>query len=299
MKKIILFAILIPLMCNAQTPLWQGKGRIVIGCDGNEHDNDDWAATPLSLALLASQGLQDKLAVYMYSDHVWGSNRERAFVNGLNAYEQMVQSALGGQKWFGFKKTHFICAVDDPKMAYDAIRNEINKSSAGNPLFIIEAGPMQMVGEAISKAEKSKLKYVTLISHSEWNNEHANKPYDWEHHSGWDTLWTFRQIMEQFSAPEKGGLTCVKILDQNGGSDYLGIRTNKSEFDWLKTSALKDKAPYYQRGSWDWLSSRLYSYIDCRGGELFDASDAGMVVYVLTGVEKTNPDMVRRLMEKN
>ena len=293
-KTVILLAMLIPLMSFAQTPLWQGKGHIVISCDGNEHDNDDWSATPLSLALLASQGLQDKLALYVYSDHIWGSNQEREPVNGLNPYEQMVQSALGGQNWFGFRKTNFICAVDDPETAYNAIRDEINKSSASQPLFLIEAGPMQMMGEAINRADKSKLKYVTLISHSPWNNNHANEPYDWEHHSG----WTFDQIKEQFCAPEKGGLKCVQIQNQNGGPDYTGIKANHSEFDWLKTSKYKDKAPYYQRGSWDWLYSKLYLYIDCRGGDIFDASDAGMVVYLLTGVEKTDPDLVRQLMEK-
>jgi len=295
MKKVtILFAILIPFMCFAQTPLWQNKGRIVISCDGNEHDNDDWSATPLSLALLASQGLQDKLALYVYSDHVWGSNYEREPVNKLNAYEQMIQSALGGQKWFNFNKTEFICAVDNPDIAYNAIRDEINKSSETNPLFLIEAGPMQMVGEAINRADKSKLKYVTLISHSPWNDNHANEPYVWEHHSG----WTFDQIKEQFSAPEKGGLNCVRILNQNGGSDYTGIKANLREFDWIRTSKYKDKAPYFQRGSWDWLYSRMYLYIMCRGGDVFDASDAGMVVYLLTGVEKTSPDLARQLMER-
>jgi len=279
---------------NAQTPLWQGKGRIIISCDGNEHDNDDWSATPLSLALLASQGLQDKLSIYVYSDHVWGSDYERQPVNGLNASEQMIQSALGGQKWFGFNSTKFICAVENPDTAYNAIRDEINKSSQSNPLFLIEAGPMQMAGEAINRADKSKLKYVTLISHSKWNDEHSDKPYNWEHHSG----WTFDKIKEQFSAPEKGGLKCVHILDQNGGSDYIGIRVNFKEFDWIKTSKYKDKAPYYQRGSWDWLYARLQVYIECRGGDIFDASDAGMVAFLLTGVEKTSPGLIRQLMER-
>ena len=296
MKKtlIFLFVVFTSLISNAQTSLWQGKGRIVISCDGNEHDNDDWSATPLSLALLASQELQNKLALYVYSDHVWSSNHERGDVNGLNAYEQMEQSALGGQKWFDFNKTKFICGVDNPDAAYNAIRDEINKSSANNPLFLIEAGPMQMVGEGINRANKNKLKYVTLISHSKWNDEHSNKPAEWEHHSG----WTLDKIKEQFCAPEKGGLKVIHILDQNGGPCYAGIRVDKSEFDWMKTSEYKDKAPYYQRGSWDWLYSRLYLCIVCRGGEIFDASDAGMVVYLLTGVEKTSPDLVRQLMER-
>ena len=296
MKKIaiLLFAMLITLVCNAQTPLWQGKGRIVIGCDGNEHDNDDWSATPLSLAILASQGLQDNLALYIYSDHIWGSNYERPLFNGLTPYEQMIQSALGGQKWFSFNKTNFICAVDDPEVAYNAVRDEINKSSESNPLFLIEGGPMQVMGEAISRADKDKLKYVTLISHSPWNDNHSNEPYNWEKHSG----WTFDQIKEQFSAPEKGGLTCVHILNQNGGKDYIAVKANMTEFDWLRTSPYKDKAPYYLKGSWAWLYSRLHLYVEVRGGNIFDASDAGMALFLVTGVEKTSPDLIRQLMEK-
>ena len=72
MKKTLLLSALaatllasVPL--KAQTPIWQGKGRIVISCDGNEHDNDDWGATPFTLALLAAKGLQDKVPLYVLS----------------------------------------------------------------------------------------------------------------------------------------------------------------------------------------------------------------------------------------
>jgi hypothetical protein len=129
---------------NAQTPLWQGKGRIAISSDGNEHDHDDWAATPLSLALLAAAGLQDNLVIYTYSDHIWGSNQSHTTsASGLNSYLHMRESALGGQKWFGFDKTKFVCAVDNAEVAYTALRDVINESTADNPLIIIAAGPMQ------------------------------------------------------------------------------------------------------------------------------------------------------------
>jgi hypothetical protein len=142
---------------NAQTPLWEGKGRIAISSDGNEHDHDDWAATPLSLALLAAAGLQDHLVLYTYSDHIWGSNQTHpTSESGLNAYQHMRESALGGQEWFGFDRTRFVCAVDNAEVAYAAMRDEINKSSAENPLIIIAAGPMQVIGEAINMAKIDK-----------------------------------------------------------------------------------------------------------------------------------------------
>ena len=89
---------LIPLTYGQTVPF--SAGRIIISSDGNEHDEDDWAATPLSLALLAANGLQDRVVVYSFSDHTWGSNKEKP-----SAAAQMRESAFIGAKMFGFKKT--------------------------------------------------------------------------------------------------------------------------------------------------------------------------------------------------
>ena len=279
---------------EAQTPLWEGKGRIAISSDGNEHDHDDWAATPLSLALLAAAGLQDHLAVYTYSDHIWGSNQiHPTSKSGLNAYQHMRESALGGQDWFGFDNTNFICAVDNAEVAYAAMRDEINKSSAEDPLYIIAAGPMQVIGEAINRAEIDKRQYITLVSHGVWNNIHADNPGKdwWDVHSG----WTFKEIKTIFGDEDGGRLRCIKILDQNGGKDYDGLRTDMAKFDWIKNSPARDHKSY-RDGSWDWLYTRLKTCIK-DGGKNFDPSDAGMIIYLITGTEKTNPDMAREIME--
>ena len=292
--SIIAILFLFVTVAGAQTPVWQGKGRIAISSDGNEHDHDDWAATPLSLALLASQGLQDKLVLYTYSDHIWGSNQDHpTSKSGLNAYEHMRESALGGQKWFGFDSTRFVCAVDNAEVAYKAMTDEINKSSAENPLIIIAAGPMQVVGEAISRAETGKRQFVTLISHSQWNNNHADNGGKkwWDVHSG----WTFKEICDSFATDEGGNLKCIQILDQNGGEDYDAFNAPIGKFDWVKNSEARN-LPNYKAGAWDWLYTRLETCIKSKG-ENFDPSDAGMVVYLLTGVEKTEPEMGRELME--
>ena len=296
MKSIILSSIFIMILCVngmfAQKPLWEGKGRIAISSDGNEHDHDDWAATPLSLALLSAANLQDKLVLYTYSDHIWGSNQDHpTSESGLTAYQQMRESALGGQKWFGFDKTKFICAVDNAEVAYNSLRKVINASSEENPLIIIAAGPMQVVGEAINRADVSKRQYVTLISHSGWNDNHSDKPHKqyWDIHSG----WTFKEIKSNFSSDEGGRLKTIKITSQNGGKDYLGLKAPKAKFDWMKTSkSRKNKA--YKKGAWSWLYSRMET---CVKKGSFDASDAGMVLYMLTGVEKTNPEILKNFME--
>jgi len=296
MKKLMqtAFLLLLSTLLVAQTPPWQGKGRIALSSDGNEHDHDDWAATPLSLALLAAAGLQNHVVCYTYSDHIWGSNQDHpTSPSGLNSYLHMRESALGGQKWFGFDKTRFVCAVDNAIVAYHAMRDEINKSSADNPLFIIAAGPMQVVGEAINRAEKEKRQFVTLISHSNWNNRHADSPgnKEWDQHSG----WTFQEIMDTFSTAEGGNLKCVQILDQNGGADYLAFNTEKAKFDWIKNSPARNN-PLYTPGAWDWLYSRIQT-CEKKQGLNYDPSDAGMVVFLLTGIEKTDPEMARQIME--
>lgn len=256
-------------------------GRIVISCDGNEHDEDDWAATPLSLALLAAKGLQDQVVVYSFSDHTWGSNKEKP---GADA--QMRESAFIGGKTFGFKKTKFIEAVMAPNYAIIEMTTQINQSSAKNPLTIIAAGPMEIIGTSLNEADSVKLKFVRLISHSTWNDEHADKPYAWEDHKG----WTWEKIKEKF-APY--GLQLDHILDQNGGTDYEGLKAKKSEYDWLKTSSKKDAKPF-EKGSWDWMYGRLEA---AQKGDEFDPSDAGMVVYLLTGKQKTNPEDVKEILE--
>lgn len=267
--------------------LWQGKGRIAISSDGNHHDHDDWAATPLSLALLAARGLQDKLVLYTYSDHVWGNGGYEG-----RGYEEMQISALEGKEQFGFQASEFITAVDEPEKAYNAMAAAINASSADNPLFIIGAGPMQVIGEGINRSDIGKRRYVTVISHSQWNNRHADHPgKDEAPHEG----WTFEEMKESFAGEEGGNVTFVQILDQNGRAGYAGFNTDRAAFDWIKTSPARDRAPY-KKGSWDWLYARQETCIK-NNGKNFDPSDAGMVVFLLTGIEKTDPSMAREIME--
>ncbi len=280
--KTLIFCILFSfsLTALAQTIPYT-KGRIVISSDGNEHDEDDWAATPMSLALLKAAGLESQLTVYTFSDHTWGSNKEKP---GADA--QMRESAFMGAKWFGTKKTKFIEAVAAPNYAIIELTLQINASSEKDPLTIIAAGPMDVIGNALNEAKEEKLKHVRVISHSEWNNNHADEPYEWEDHSG----WTWEKLKAEFGTK---GLTLDQIADQNGGEDYEGLKTTKSRYDWIKNSPSKDKKPF-GKGSWDWLYSRLEA---AQKGEEFDPSDAGMILYLLTGKQKNTPDDLKEILE--
>ena len=296
MRKIIIILklLIFGIVCiNAQTPLWQGKGRIAISSDGNEHDDDDWAATPLSLAMIAAKGLQDKLVLYTYSDHIWGSNQDRPNKNGLSAYEHMKLSALGSKEWFNFNNTKFICAVDNAYIAYEAMKDVINESSQDNPLLIIAAGPMQVVGEALNRSERDKRQYVTILSHSEWNNKHANSSDKkvWDIHQG----WTWKDMKDTFSTEEGGNTKFIQILDQNHGKDYKGMFCEIKNYDWIKTSPARENSKY-KKGAWDFLYQRISSCIK-KKGTCYDPSDAGMIIYIFTGIEKTNPEMAKDIME--
>ena len=277
---IFLFACFVFTKGTAQTIPFQ-SGRIIISSDGNEHDHDDWSATSLSLALLAARGLQDKLVVYTFSNHLWGSNHDHP-----DALEEMRISAIEGGRRFGFHKTRFIEAVTYPDSAVSAIVSEINKSTTKDPLTIIEAGPMELVGRALSAADETKLKHVRLISHSRWNDNHASRPArKWEDHDG----WTWEQIEASFTPK---GLTCDHIRDQNGGQDYTGMRAPFAAYEWLKDDNLQSYT-MYQNGNQEWLIGRIEK---CRKQGEYDPSDAGMIVYLLTGIIKTNPEDAENIL---
>lgn len=292
MSKTYLILLLLITRCSllfAQAPLWQNKGRIVVSADGNEHDHDDWGATPLSLAILASRGLQDKLSVYIYSDHIWGSNHEHPGIDGISPYAQMKESAVRGGKLFGFKKTNFVCAVDNPEVAYEALKSQINQSSEDNPLFIVVAGPVQVIGEAISRADVVKRKFVTIITtSSDWNNSHADNPYlAWENHSGW--------VLDEIAQLE-GGFKIIKIENQNPL-----LKRNWKEYEWLITSPERNHS-YYKKGSWEWLYKRLCLTTKPEGVDrdyyyAIDPSDAGKIIFLLTGITKTSPQLVYELLK--
>src|ERR687898_311106 len=55
--------------CLAQGPYEGGKfkGRIAYSADGNHNDQDDWAASPVALAILAECGLRDRLVHFDYN----------------------------------------------------------------------------------------------------------------------------------------------------------------------------------------------------------------------------------------
>ncbi|MDO6759930.1 Ig-like domain-containing protein [Tamlana sp. 2_MG-2023] len=264
---------------------WQGKGRIAVSSDGNMHDNDDMQATMMTLMILAKAHLQPNTVLYTYADHVWGSEG--------NDLALMKESAEGGGQRFGFQNTNFIAAVTNPEAAYNAMRDEILKSTANDPLFIIGAGPMHVIGTGIQRANAinpNALNHVTVISHSNWNNRHADNPEDGSVH-GWESPhsgWTWDEMVSSFGSK----VNFNYISDQNG--------TGPNPY------ASKDKFSAPNWASWGWMNTHQdpnIKWVYTRGvsnpaGP--DYSDAGMAYYFcadLNGVrgdEFGNPEKLRQ-----
>lgn len=249
---------------NAQTIPYAGE-RIVVVADGNEHGKGDWAATPLTLAVMAAKEIQDQVMVYAFSSHTWGSNKTYA---GADA--QMRESAFLGANQFGFKKTKFIEAVTAPNFAIIEITELINKSSAKNPLTILAAGPLEIIGTSLDEADSAKLKYVRLISYSTWDQEHANSPGEKETHTG----WTWEKLRESF---EGNQLKLISLVSETSGNE--GLKGTLEEYSWLKATFDKEPKPF-EKGSWSWLYSRLEA---SKIGNEVNPDDARLIYYLLTG----------------
>lgn len=105
MKNITLLIITVFITIGnicAQTPLWQGKGRIAISSDGNKHDDYNLDTTQPLLAIITEKELPDKLVLYTYSDHICGSNQDRANKHGIMenhvfTYQNPIRSGIDPQ----------------------------------------------------------------------------------------------------------------------------------------------------------------------------------------------------------
>jgi hypothetical protein len=102
------------------------------------------------------------------------------------------------------------------------------------------------------------------------------------------------EIKHHFSNPEGGDLKVVSIQNQNPC-----LMRNWKEYDWLMTAPERNN-PYYKEGSWTWLFNRLCMSIKPVSGNenyyAIDASDAGKVVFLITGIEKTSPQLCYEIM---
>lgn len=221
-------------------------GRIAITSDGNIHDQDDFGATAMAIAMLHYAGLGDKLVHYDFSNHL-GKNT-------ASGDAQMIESAIEGAKRFKLDKTKFFNDQTQIEAAIANFKAEGNNSSADNPLWFICAGPMESAWRCVNAVEPEKRQYIYCISHSGWNDKHGDTP---EMTHKWEDLG-------------KLGAKLIHIADQNGSNGDNDFNTPEANWLWLKESSNPD---------WQWLFSRNVK-------KTFDVSDAGMTWWLITGGSK-------------
>jgi hypothetical protein len=216
----------------------------------------------MSLAIIAEYGAQSKLVHFSYNNILGRITPEMK--------AKHIDSVIGAGSRFGFNSSKFFSAYDNPTSAVNNLRNEINASTASNPLYVILAGPVEVLYRALVDSNPSARNYVTVISHHWWNDYY-------------DVFVLPGDPVHQ----DKGkqhlialGVNWIQIKDQNvglsvGGNSPAPLSDPRWDpYRWLDTSSDPNL---------NWLWERLLAV-----GRP-DPSDAGMVFFLFTGSETAVP----------
>ncbi len=243
-------------------------GRIALSFDGNQHDLDDVGAMPMSLALIEAAGLKSKVVHIEHSNHVCD--------NSVSQNNEMKTSAAGLVSRFGYSASVIFDYQSQGTTATANFIAAINASTASDPLWIVAAGPMETVWRALNGAQASKRQYVYVVSHSKWNQNHAD--------CGANNSHTWANMKSNFPEPfyveacNQTGTPCPASSDNNpnllpdqntcnGDNDW---ESPSSKWAWLQNSSDPDLAWLYTRDKSD-------------GSGTVDVSDAGMTYFIITG----------------
>jgi hypothetical protein len=229
--------------------------RVGLSFDGNQHDPDDITAVGMSIAMLGEAGLASRIVHLDYNNHLGDNNAAMA--------AHMKTSAQGAAQRWGVSPSVLFDDQRNLSRAVTSIRNAINASSAGNRLYLLGAGPMEVLWRGINASNPAKRQFCTVISHSSFNDGHSDTP----------------QMTHTWADIQASGVQTIHITDQNDG-----LATDVGPWTWLRDSSFE---------AWKWLYGRNQQ------GNLFDCSDAGMTYYVLTGRgdQSGNVTKVRDLFE--
>ncbi|MCG8701982.1 MAG: hypothetical protein MI922_28260, partial [Bacteroidales bacterium] len=259
MKKINFLFIIGILFCLTSFSTAQVKfpgGRIAMSNDGNYHDKDDIGAISMTMAIIAEAGLGSKLVHVEYNNHVWENNTQWA--------NWMKESVNGSKQRWSFPNANIYNVRGQRTQAKNHLRDEINASSAGNLLWIIAAGPMQTVYDAVAAAQQTKRQYIRFVSHSGWNDNHGKCPSN-NCHKGSKTKADILKI----AGVSNGQWKQIKDQNGSGGANSANdFHTKRSVWSWMQNNSKEKYRFLYQRG----LKKNN-----------FDVSDAGMAYWLVTG----------------
>ncbi|WP_052444803.1 hypothetical protein [Flammeovirga sp. OC4] len=255
MKKISLLfftVLIVHFWSNAQT-INPPVGRLAIVADGNSPDPDDLGGTAVSIALLRASGLEGRLVHYSHSCDLVKVKKISAAAERERHALMQASCEVTARRWGGFESLKFLDAKWNMEETIFDLKKAINASTQEDPLWIVEAGEPDIIGFALAESDPKKHQFVKVITHHP-ANDNAGDFYTWQ------------QILD-FGVEE------VRIPDQN---TYLKVP--EQQFDWAKNHP-------DARVQWVWLigkAAELDDVVKFQKGR-YDCSDAGMVLYWITG----------------
>jgi hypothetical protein len=264
----VLAVVLMPFTAQAGGPYVKGRfqGRIAYSSDGNFNDPDDWAASPMALGIFAAAGLKGRVVHFDYNCILPRNNPQWARTH--------AESVLGAARRYGYDRAIFHDCRKDLDGAVKSIAKAINDSSAGDPLYFIVAGPMEVPVLGIRKSDKAKRKFVYCISHSAWNDGFSSNPRH--------NFFTYnkRHVIAL-------GVRWVQIRDQNRLLRPNPYGREATEKQWGQYFWMRDSKDANVRFLWQRMKVSGHP----------DPSDAGMAYFLATGDEQADPVKLKRLLD--
>ena len=239
------------------------QGRIAWSSDGNHNDPDDWAASPVALAIFAEAGLKDRLVHFDYNSILTQTDPEWE--------KKHADSVLGAAREYGYDPARFFDCRKNLDGALADLAAAINASSAADPLYLIIAGPMEVPFRAIEKADPAKRQFVYCISHSRWNDGYSDK---------YKFTFTKRSVIEQ-------DVHWTQICDQNERLSFGRYGRPASPEEFAPYFWMRDSRDAKVRFLWDRM------VVSTRP----DPSDAGMAWFLATGDQECDPAKLQRLLD--
>ena len=258
----------------AQSTIKAPKGRIAIVADGNSPDPDDLGGTAVSLALLRASGLENRLVHYSHSCDLVRDDRISEKAEKERHHLMQIACDMTARRWGGFDNLTFYDAIWQKEATINDLCWAINASTKNDPLWIIEAGEPDIIGMALKKTPKEKHKYVKVITHHP-ANDNAGDFYSWQ------------QILDF-------GIEEVRIPDQN-----INLKFPIKKWDWAKNHSDRRIRLIWTIGN----LAEVDNIVKFQKGK-WDCSDAGMVLYWITGANENNGskagglNIVKTLLEK-
>jgi hypothetical protein len=140
--------------------------RIAYSADGNCFATDDLHASPMTLALIHAAKKQSYFAHMDINDNLSCNTPAQAATH--------IANVATVAKMYGYDQSVIFDDVTQLDAAVAHLTQLINAASSQQRLYILGAGPMEVPWRAINASDPSKRSFVTLISHSGWNDQFSS-----------------------------------------------------------------------------------------------------------------------------